>query len=197
MFCPKCGEQARPGHKFCQGCGAALPVARVSEEPHVEPVTRGLGHAIRSKVGALGTVPAFPQLLPRIAGGAVILVSVFLPYGGLGTSSLWGIVIPILFSIQSVGEMVPVGFLITVAGFVLLLMGGIMALVRRLTGAMLAITGIFFLSVPLHLTVGGFAWLSVMGFGYYGTWAGAIVCLIPSFRAWRAKRAGSSSARQE
>lgn len=188
MFCPKCGKQAAPRHKFCQSCGAALPDARVSEEPRAEPVTRRLGHAIRSRVGAIGAVPAFPQLLLRIAGGVLILASVFLPYGQLGSPSLWDLVTSILFSVQSLGETIAFSFFVMVVGLFVLLIGGAVALFRVLLGGVLGVIGIFFVSLPLSAASEGFEWLSAMGLGFYGAWAGAIVCFGYSFLMWRRGR---------
>ena len=42
MFCPNCGAEARPGAKFCQECGGALPqqapVPAPEPTPAPEPV---------------------------------------------------------------------------------------------------------------------------------------------------------------
>ena len=119
----------------------------------------------------------------------MILVSVFLPYGQLSSVSLWGLVSPILFGIQGLGDMIPVSFFVMVVGFALLLMGGLVALFRHLFGGMLAVIGICFLSLPLYDALEGFGWLGVMGFGYYAAWAGAIICLAYWFLTWRRSRA--------
>ncbi len=83
-------------------------------------------------------------------------------------------------TITGVADMVPVSFMMMSTGFVLLLLGGIIAIFRSLIGAILALLALIFLSTTIHMTLGGFVWVGAMGLGYYLAWLGVIICIVAS-----------------
>jgi hypothetical protein len=166
LFCQKCGEEIKLGNSFCTKCGEPAPEVAIQPQP--------------SKT--VSTVTPTEKLtrnkILRIVGGMLILISVFLPFSSRGTASLWSIVTPFLSSITGVADMVPISFVMMTAGFVLMLIGGIVSFFRALIGAMLAILALIFLSATIHLTLGRFVWIGAMGIGYYLAWLGVIIALI-------------------
>jgi hypothetical protein len=168
LFCQKCGKEIKPGNSFCTKCGAPAPEVAVQPQP----------------VNAVSPVASNEKMnrnkILKIVGGILILISIFLPLSNRGTASLWSIVTPFLSSITGVDDMIPVSFVMMTAGFILLLIGGIVAFFRSLIGAILAISGLIFLSATIHMTLGGFVWIGGMGLGYYLTWLGVIISIIAS-----------------
>ena len=166
MFCLKCGEEIKPANKFCTKCGETTP------EVSVQPQTAA------PAVKTAPPVKSMSNILLRIVGAILILISVFIPFSSKGTASLWSVVTPFLSSIATVADMVPVSFVMTAVGFFLLLIGGFVSFFKRLIGGFLAIVGLIFLSATIHMTLGSFVWIGAMGLGYYLAWLGAFICLI-------------------
>jgi len=82
--------------------------------------------------------------------------------------------------------MVPISFMMMSTGFILLAIGGIIAIFRSLIGAILAILALIFLSTTIHMTLGGFVWVGAMGLGYFIAWLGVIICIVASIFEVRA-----------
>ena len=154
MFCQKCSEEIKPGNSFCTKCGTPAPEVAVQPQP-----SKAIGPAVSTR-------KLTRNKILRIVGAILILISLFLPFSSLGTASLWSIVTPFLWSITGVTDMVPISFVMMATGFVLLLIGGIVAFFRALIGAILAILAIVFLSATIHMTLGRFVWIGAMGLGY-------------------------------
>ncbi|MGB6679972.1 MAG: zinc-ribbon domain-containing protein [Candidatus Bathyarchaeia archaeon] len=174
MFCLKCGEEIKPGNRFCTKCGETTPEVSVQPQP-----SKAIGPAVSTR-------KLTRNKILRIVGAILILISLFLPFSSLGTASLWSIVTPFLWSITGVTDMVPISFVMMATGFVLLLIGGIVAFFRALIGAILAILAIVFLSATIHMTLGRFVWIGAMGLGYYLAWLGVIISIIASIFEIRA-----------
>lgn len=174
MFCQKCSEEIKPGNSFCTKCGTPAPKIAVQPQPSktVSPVTP--------------TEKSTRNKILRIVGGILIIISIFLPFSSRGTASLWSIVTPFITTITSVADMVPISFMMMSTGFILLAIGGIIAIFRSLIGAILAILALIFLSTTIHMTLGGFVWVGAMGLGYFIAWLGVIICIVASIFEVRA-----------
>lgn len=166
MFCLKCGEEIKPGNKFCTKCGETTPEVSVQPQP-----SKAIGPAVSTR-------KLKQKKILRIVGAILILISLFLPFSSLGTASLWSIITPFLTSMTGVADMVPVSFVMMTVGFFLLLISGIVSFSRALIGGILAILGLIFLSATIHMTLGSFVWIGAMGLGYYLALLGAIICLV-------------------
>jgi hypothetical protein len=167
MFCQKCGEEIKPGDSFCTKCGEPVPKVAVQPQPSR---TSFVAPTEKSK----------RNMILRIVGGILIIISIFLPFSSRATASIWSIVTPFLLTITGVADMIPVSFVMMTAGFALLLISGITAFFRPLIGAILAILALIFLSATIHMTLGRFVWIGAMGLGYYLAWLGVIICIIAS-----------------
>jgi hypothetical protein len=174
LFCQKCSEEIKPGNSFCTKCGT--PVPEVAVQPQPSKAVRSVGPTEKSS----------RNKILRIVGGILIIVSIFLPFSSKGVASLWSIVTPFITTITGVADMVPISFVMMTAGFILLLIGGIVALFRSLIGAILAILALIFLSTTIHMTLGRFVWIGAMGLGYYLAWLGIIIIIIASIFEIRA-----------
>jgi hypothetical protein len=174
LFCQKCGGEIKLGNSFCTKCGAPAPEVAVRPQPSqafspIAPTDK----LTRNKI-------------LRVIGGIMIIISVFLPFSSRGTASLWSIATPFLSTITGVADMVPISFVMMTAGFILLLIGGIIAFFRSVIGAMLAILALIFFSATIHMTLGGFVWIRAMGLGYYLAWLGVIISIVASIFEIRA-----------
>ena len=174
MFCQKCSEEIKPGNSFCTKCGTPAP--EVAVQPQPSKAVRPVGPTEKSS----------RNKILRIIGGILIIVSIFLPFSSKGVASLWSIVTPFISTITGVADMVPVSFMMMTTGFVLLLIGGIIAIFRSFIGAILAILALIFLSTTIHMTLGRFVWVGAMGLGYYLAWFGVIISIIASIFEIRA-----------
>lgn len=174
MFCQKCSEEIKPGNSFCTKCGTPAP--EVAVQPQPSKAVRPVGPTEKSS----------RNKILRIIGGILIIVSIFLPFSSKGVASLWSIVTPFISTITGVADMVPVSFMMMTTGFVLLLIGGIIAIFRSFIGAILAILALIFLSTTIHMTLGRFVWVGAMGLGYYLAWLGVVICIVASIFEVRA-----------
>jgi len=166
LFCQKCSEEIKPGNSFCTKCGAPAPEVAVQPQP------------VKAVSPVAPTEKLARNKILRIVGGILILISVFIPFSSKGTASLWSVVTPFLSSIATVADMVPVSFVMMAVGFFLLLIGGLVSFFKRLIGGLLAIVGLIFLSITIHMTLGSFVWIGAMGLGYYLAWLGAFISII-------------------
>jgi hypothetical protein len=165
LFCQKCSEEIKSGNSFCTKCGTPVPEVAVQPQPSktVRPITP--------------TEKSTQNKILRIVGGILIIVSIFLPFSSKGTASMWSTITPFLLTITGVADIIPVSFVLMTAGFILLLIGGITAFFTPLIGVILAILALISFSVTIHMTMGGFAWISAMGLGYFLAWLGTFISI--------------------
>ncbi len=140
MICPSCGNENRPGARFCARCGAPLEEAPYTQPPELQttaesarPAGSGIGGDLSDTTQVAGKVGLFGGHGLITVGALIALFAFILPWASCGNLQLSGLDI-VTQSSQYGGDASSTFLILVPLGALALLVLGIAGLAANLLG---------------------------------------------------------------